>query len=444
MARKQTPRVAIVGRMNVGKSTFFNRVICDKKSLVLDYDGVTRDPLFEPVSWKGLSFDLVDTGGMGLGRSPGELDSIAQDRSVKEALKADVVLFMCDGKAGAVLGDYAIARALHKNNRPTFVLVNKFDTKLAQEQMYEFGSLGFKDIFPISSCHGTGIDELFDAVSEVLPDRAREHTPEKPVCSISIIGRPNVGKSSLMNALLGTDRSLVSDIPGTTREAITSFKRMDENTLRLVDTAGIRRKRSVNEPLEVLMVKSSLQQVRTADVVLLMIDASQDLADQDVKLAFYAFDECKKPLIVLLNKWDLIDAEQEERIMDQLKQYDHLFRKVVFRRISCETKKNIGCILAWTQEVWQRAQQEFCPEELTHLLLDALRKKPLYRQGTLIKMYRARQVGKVPTRIFLNISCPSRLLGDTQFGFFENTIRKRFDLRGVPVRFVVRPNRKIA
>ena len=440
--KKKLPIVAIVGRMNVGKSTLFNRLSDSAKSITYDYKGVTRDVITDTVCWKDRCFQLVDTGGISLKKIT--KDPIAEEvriRAIKAVHDADVVLFMCDGTIGILPEDRALARWLHKEKKQTVLVINKIDTKLAREHEYEFERLGFEHSTPISAQHSIGIADLFDEVLAFLPAAKEIEKEEEPDCRVVILGKPNVGKSSLLNLLLKKERAIVADIPGTTREAIKERLHVFKETIELIDTPGIRRKRGVTEPIEKLMVKSALGGLEEADVVLLMLDASQGgIVDQELKLAFYAFEERYKGLIIVYNKEDLVDEQTKEDLAFSLSPYRYFLNKVEEVHISVLSKKNIGELRKKVEAVCHRYTQRCSGEELFAIFNEALQKKPLYRAQQRLIVYRVEQVKTSPITIALTVGEP-KWFGLSQLGFFDNILRKHVDLKGVPIKFVLRKKR---
>jgi GTP-binding protein len=436
--KSKLPIVAIVGRMNVGKSTLFNRLSESTKSIALDYAGVTRDVIMDTVCWRDYCFQLVDTGGIQLRKIVDDpIAEQARTRALDIIGQAELILFVCDGSVGVLPEDRELAKMIQKQQKKTVLVVNKIDTAAAKENIFEFERLGFKSMVPISAQHGTSIADLFDAILEQLPERARP-VEEEAICRVVIIGKPNVGKSSLLNLLLKKERAIVADIPGTTREPIKELVRFHRDSIELTDTPGIRRKRGVTEPLEKLMVKSAFRVAEDADVVLLVVDASQArMVDQELKLAFYVFEEQYKGLIILFNKDDLMDEQAREDLAFHLEPYKYFLDKVVQVRTSCVTKKNIGKLMNTINEVCTRYNQRFSDEELTILFKEALERGPLYRAEQRLIVYRAKQVKTGPITIELVVSEP-RWFGPSQFAYFERIMRKNFELKGVPVRFVAR------
>ncbi len=435
---KQLGRVIIVGRTNVGKSALFNRLSSTVKSLIFDEVGVTRDYIKDVVIWKGKKFELVDSAGLSFKKSADPLLERVRLSALQLLDSAQTIIFVVDGTAGVLPEDHEISKAIHKTGKKVLLAINKIDTKRAQEQLYEFDRLGHKAVFPISALHGTGVTELLDGVVEALADEPGGIDVKKPQFRMVLLGKPNVGKSSLMNALLKEERSLVTDIPGTTREAVSESIQFFKETIEITDTPGVRRKKGIDLELEGMMVKSALRAVRESDVVLLLLDAaSGQIADQELKLAYYALDDQKKALILLFNKQDLTDAQTQADLKFNLEEHERLLKKVVTMNISAKTGKNIGSILPNVHEVWQRYNQEIAQEELVVLFKQALIRTPLYRLGKTLRIMSAKQIKTAPMTIALYVDNPV-WYGPSQLAFFENILRGHIDLRGVPVQFVVR------
>lgn len=430
------PTVVVIGRTNVGKSTLFNRLSPKVKSIAFDQPGVTRDSLVDLVTWKEFVFQLVDTGGVSVRVSQDPIFEQVRLKALDQLKKAQVVLFVCDGTVGILPEDREIAKLLHKNGVPVVLAVNKIDTRQAQERVYEFEALGMDAVVPISAQHGTGIIELLDALVAHMSAAVSQEDEERP-CRVVLLGKPNVGKSSLMNHLVHFERSIVSAEPGTTRESISETIQFYKADIQITDTAGIRRKRTVSDPLETLMVKSSFRAVESADVILLLVDAaSGTLADQELKLAFYILEHYKA-LILVFNKQDLVQEYAQKDMEQRLDEYKHLMKKVPTLSISCKTGKNIGRIIPLVHEVYQRYHQRFDDDELTMVIKDALHRKPLYHNAHLLIVRKVKQVAVAPTTLLIIANEPS-WFGPTQLGYFENVLRKKYNLSGVPLRFFVR------
>lgn len=431
------PTVVVVGRTNVGKSTLFNRLVGDKKSITLDEEGVTRDYIEEPVSWDNKNFLAIDTGGLSFKRGLSGIDKLVQEKGLSIIEKAGIILFVCDVKTGITQEDLHIARKLRQTKKPVILLLNKSDNRNAMNDYQdEFFKLGFKDMIFISAIHGTGMSTLLEKIVDNLPEHTEEI--ERPSYKIVIIGKPNVGKSSLMNLLIRQERSIVSDMAGTTREAITENIFYLSDLIQVTDTAGLRKKSSIDETLETLMAKSSLHSVREASIVILMVDASQGaISDQELKLLFYAYD-MKKPLIVLFNKTDLLDDYTRSQLEDDLDRYEFILKKLPVLNISCLTKKNVARILHEVKSLVERCSTKINSSELNEIVKGELERKPLYHNRTLLRLFKIRTVtdAEIPTFV-MHVNHPT-WFGPTQLGFIENIIRKNYDIRGCPIQFSVR------
>ena len=435
MSMHKLPKVIIVGRINVGKSTLFNRLAENVKSLALNYEGVTRDFVKDVVCWQDACFSLIDSGGISLKKSQDPITEKVRQIGLNLLQDADVLLFVVDGTVGLVNEDRDIGNLLHKLNKKVIVVINKTDSLKTQENIYEFDKLDFADTVGISAQHGMGTSDLLDALIAALPKTSITKEIEEPQLRVALIGKPNVGKSSLMNILLDKERVLVSETAGTTREAITEPIKFYQETFALTDTPGIRRKRKVDETLEKMMVKTAFTAVKNADIVLLLIDGSEGrLSDQELKLAFYAFEQ-GKALILVINKADLIEEEIREKFEEQFKFYQHLFKKIPHIFISCKSQKNVGKVLPLVQQVWQRYSQVLADEKLTTAFKNALHRTPLYHGGQLLHVRHAKQVSKAPPTLLMKVNHP-KWFGPSQKAFFDNQIRSHFDLVGVPVMFV--------
>lgn len=436
MTKLALPRVALIGRTNVGKSTLFNRISKRTQSIVSDEEGVTRDFLTEPIEWNGKRFELIDTGGLSpMGNDDPFYDDI-EAVGTKACQEASVLLFVCDAKNGITMDDKNLARKLHELKKPILLLLNKSDNKNAmRENEADFYSLGFKGHYPVSATHGNGITPVLDQIASLLP--AAGPMPKAPDCRIALLGKPNVGKSSLMNALVEYDRSIVSEKAGTTREALSERISFYGQDLLLTDTAGVRRKRKVNEDLETMMVKSSFGAVRTADIVVLLIDASQEgrMTDQELKLMFYAFEE-HKALLLVFNKRDLMTPEQENLLEHELGPYEYFLKKIPQLRISCLTGKNVGLVMREIEKIRGRLTQKLDGPELTEMLHEYLRHRPLFHNRQKLQIFSIQQRQEHGIAFTLCVNQPS-WFGQSQLACIDRVIRKKYDLRGCPINFVV-------
>ena len=439
---KSVGSVVIVGRMNVGKSTLFNRISRDVKSITLDYEGVTRDFIKEEVDWKGRRFELIDSGGIHLRKSQDILFEKVRVKVLELVEKAQLIVFMVDGTVGILPEDREIATYLHKTGKPILLAINKIDSKSAQEHLLEFERLGFKYTVSVSAEHARGIEDFLDMVIGLLPEKPTQTAEIEPSFRVLLLGKPNVGKSSLMNALLKEERSLVSEIPGTTREPISEQIMFYKEMIQLTDTPGIRRKRAVGGELEPLMVKSAFHALKKSHLIVLLIDgSSHTLVDQELKLAFYAFAEQHKGLILLINKQDLITEVSKQDLERSFEYYNFLLKKIPVVQISCKTGKNVGKIMTLIEEVWQRYSQTFDDAVLTKLFIGSLAKKPLYHKTQLLRIISVKQIRKAPPTIELRVNEPA-WFGESQLTFFENLLRSEYAMTGVPVKFIVKKNKE--
>ena len=431
------PKILLVGRTNVGKSTLFNRLIQEKKSIVFEREGVTRDYIQETVTWGDKTFDLIDTGGLVFGRHVDDIQKKVQEKILPQLQQAALILFVCDVKNGMTEEDLVIARTLHRSKRPTIILLNKADNKpRLEENMPDFYQLGFKEMLPVSAIHGSGIGDLLNRIIDHVGEPL-EGEVEKPRYRVSIIGKPNAGKSSLMNLLIKQERSIVSEVAGTTREAVESIIYNCNDLVQMVDTAGVRKKRNVTDDLETLMVKSSMEAVRTSDVVLLMIDASQGkISDQELKLLFYAFEQ-KRITLVLFNKVDLLDEYSREMLEQSMDEYKFILKKIPHIWISCLTKRNVSKIFTEIKTLWDRCQQEFSSSEVNEIVQEELLKKPLYHSKMALRVFKIRFIKRAVPTFVLHVNYPG-WFGESELGCIENILRKNFNLRGCPIQFSVR------
>ncbi|HBR71078.1 TPA: ribosome biogenesis GTPase Der [Candidatus Dependentiae bacterium] len=431
------PQVVLIGRMNVGKSSLFNRIAKRTSPLMLDYEGVTRDFITENITWQETLFTLVDTGGVSLKKFEDPIIEKVRQQALALAEQADVVLFMVDASVGVLPEELELAKRLHKTGRTVIIVANKFDKKVAQEHLEECKRLGFDVVVPISAAHNQGVSELMDELIKLLPrKKIQKETTKERICRVTLLGKPNVGKSSLMNLLLNRERSIVTEIAGTTREAVSETLQYYSQTIQLTDTAGIRRKKKVEGELEELMVKSSMQAVRTSDIVLLLVDAQDGrLTDQELKLAFYAFEQ-GKAVIILINKSDLLsDAYTKEQWKYHREEYEFFYKKIETMNISCENGDNVGKILPLIATVWERYLHEFSSDELTSILKQALIRRPLYKQEHQLKIYDAQQVKSGPPTIKLRVSLP-QFFGERELAYFEGVLRKNYELKSIPIEFI--------
>lgn len=435
------PLVAIVGRPNVGKSTLFNRLIGRRLAIVEDTPGVTRDRIYADAQWLTHTFTLIDTGGI----EPDNEDIIAQQmrRQAELAIEtADVILFLTDGREGLTAADEEVAAMLRKSNKPVVLAVNKLDAPKYHEAVYDFYNLGLGDPIIVSAGQGIGLGDLLDAVCADFPKEEAEEE-NKPL-NIALVGKPNVGKSSLVNALLGEERCIVSNIPGTTRDAIDTPFSVDGQDYVLVDTAGIRRKRAVNDAtIERYSVIRSLAAVRRADVVLIVCDAEQGLSEQDVKIAGYVHEEGKAS-VMLVNKWDLI--EKDTHTMDKFKkdmQTDLAFMDYVpFLFISAKTGQRVQKVLECARRSYEQSIRRITTGTLNDVVNEAIAMtEPPAMSGKRLKIYYATQVSIQPPTFVIFVN-DEKLVHFSYKRYMENYFRKTFGFEGTPMRLYFRNRRQ--
>ena len=401
--------------------------------MATDYPGMTRDFVTDKVSWKKKHFELIDSGGIMFGKPRDEFVTLVNAQVMQLMAEATVVVLVCDGSVGVQPEDRELAKKIHKLNKFAILAVNKIDTNLAKEHYHEFERLGLDRTVAISGQHGIAIGDLLDEIAAQITETGP--TKIDVQFRVALLGKPNVGKSSLMNLLLGKERTIVSEIAGTTREAIKEDIRFYQEDLQLVDTAGVRRKRGVVDQIETLMVKSTLAAVRESDIVLLLLDSSEGkLSDQELKLAFYVFEQ-GKALILLFNKQDLVDEEITAEFDHSLSEYKYFTKKIEALKISCKTGKNVGKVLPLVKEVWQRDSQQFSEIEITTLFKEAMRVRPLFRNTQRLVLRKARQIMSAPITIELYVTEPN-YFGPSQLAFFENLLRSKYNLRSVPVKLI--------
>ena len=431
------PLVAVVGRPNVGKSTLFNRLIGKRVSIVEDTPGVTRDRIYGDAEWLNKSFTLIDTGGI----EPASEDKIAiqMRRQAELAMEtADVILFLVDGREGMTSADREVAAMLRRSGKPVVLAVNKLDAPKFHEAIYEFYELGLGDPFIVSAGQGLGLGDLLDAVCANFPDA--EENEQDPRIHIAIVGKPNVGKSSLTNALLGEERVIVSDVPGTTRDAIdTPFEKNGRQYV-LIDTAGIRRKRAIeDESIERYSVIRSLAAIRRADGVLFVCDAEQGLSEQDVRIAGFVHEE-GKPSVVIVNKWDLI--EKDTHTMDRFKkdmETDLAFMNYVpYLFISAKSGQRVQKVLESAEAVYAQSIRRITTGTLNDVLNEAVSmSEPPAQNGRRLKLYYATQVSIQPPTFVVFVN-EATLVHFSYERYLENYFRKTFGFEGTPIRILFR------
>jgi len=431
------PVVAIVGRPNVGKSTIFNRIIGDRLAIVEDKPGVTRDRIYGSAEWNGKTFNIVDTGGIEIDAGDEIMRSVRAQAELAID-EADVIIFMVDGKAGLTPSDDEVARLLFRSGKPVVVAVNKVDNPKRTEAVYDFYSLGFGDPVPISGAHGTGIGDLLDRVAASLPERTDEEYDED-VIRVALIGRPNVGKSSLVNAILGEERVIVSDVAGTTRDAIDTPFEKDGRKFVLIDTAGMRKRGRIYETTEKYSVLRSLKAIERADVALVLIDAVEGITEQDKHIAGYAH-EAGKASVLVVNKWDAVEKDDKTMRQFELRIRDHFqfmdYAPIVF--LSAKTKLRLHKLLPVVEHVAEQHAMRVQTHLLNDIIADAVAvNPPPSDKGRRLRINYATQVAVKPPTIVLFVNDPE-LMHFSYSRYLENKIREAFAFEGTPIRIIVR------
>ena len=428
------PVIAIVGRPNVGKSTFFNKVAGRKISITENRPGVTRDRITADCEWRGRPFTLIDTGGIELKSEDTMWKQIAIQAQAAVEM-ADVILFFTDGKEGLTSSDYDVADYLRRSKKPVVLVVNKVDD-YSPDKLFEFYSLGLGEPIAVSSEHSRGVGDALDAAVASFP---QGEEVEDDSLKIAVVGKPNAGKSSLVNRLLGQERTIVTPIAGTTRDAVDTRFERDGKKYTIIDTAGIRRKRSVEDDVEYYSVLRAFDAVRRADVCLLVVDAQEGITEQDLKIIGYVHEQ-GKPSVIVMNKWDAIEKDThtvqtfEAELKEELKFMDY-FRSAY---VSAKTGQRTEKLLTLAQEVYDHAGFRVPTGALNDLLADAMRvSEPPSYLGRRLKLYYASQVAVRPPLFVLMVN-DEKLLHFSYARYLENTIRSAYDFSGTPIRIQLR------
>lgn len=431
------PIVAIVGRPNVGKSTLFNQIGKKRVSIVEDFPGVTRDRIYLDAEWLNREFTMIDTGGIETDTEDKILTAIRHQAKLAME-EADAILFLVDGRAGVTTADEEVATLLRRTKKPVILGVNKIDNINNQELIYDFYTLGLGEPIPISAVNSMNLGDLLDKIIEVLPDESHVHD-DKDEIRVALIGRPNVGKSSLVNAMLGEDRVIVSDIPGTTRDAIDTHFIKDGITFSLIDTAGMRRKGKIDLPVERYSVMRSLRAVDRSDVVLMVIDATSGVTEQDKKIAGYAH-EAGKAVVIVVNKWDLVEKDDKttlrftEDIRNEL--IFMQYAPVVFT--SALTKQRVHRLTELIKYVADQHTMRVQTSVLNEVITDAVDiNPPPSVKGRRLKIFFATQPDVKPPTFILFVNDPE-IMHFSYLRFIENRLRESFGFEGTPIKLIVR------
>ena len=448
--KRSTFMIALVGRPNVGKSRIFNRLTASRQAIVHDYEGVTRDRQYGTAEWYGKDFGVIDTGGFVVDAEEPILQQM-RDQAGLAMEEADLILMVLDGRAGMTAADHEIASLLRRDaDKPVYFAVNKVDTHaLGAELLADFYGLGV-ELYPISAEHGTGFDSLMDKLAEHIPKPSRAEDDdeggedEEPYARVCVIGKPNAGKSTLVNALLGEERLLTSDIPGTTRDAVDTLVRYEGREYLLIDTAGLRRKRSISEKLEEFAVIQAIRSIDRSDVALLVLDSTEGPSAQDKKIASVLVNRgCG--CVILLNKWDVLpdkDTTSASRYVTALFEEMPFMDFAPVLTMSARTGQRVSKILALVDEAYEQHCRRITTSELNRFLADVqLRHAPPVHRNRRPKFYFATQVATRPPTFAFFVSYPEAVAPSYQ-RFLENQLRERYGFRGTPIRVLMRARRR--
>lgn len=427
------PIVAVVGRPNVGKSTFVNRVAQRPEAIVHEKEGVTRDRTSHDTEWNGRDFTLVDTGGIEVVTSDDVFSGKIREQAETAIDEADAVVFLVDSKTGITKEDEIVARILQRSDKPVLLAVNKCDTVAQDASAYEFYALGVGDPYPISSQHGNGVGDLLDDLVRLLPEQIEEE-PDDGMPAIAIIGRPNAGKSSLLNRLCGRERAIVSDVAGTTRDVVDTVVEQDGRRYKLVDTAGMRKRTAISEDLEYYSYVRSERAIERADVALLVVDSTVGVTEQDQRLAGMA-NEDGCGLIILLNKWDQVTTpERREQLVADIDERLHFVTYAPSLRISALTGRSVERIWGLLDTVIEHRSQTIPTPKLNKLLTELREFGHTVTKGKAqLKMQYITQTRSNPPTFTFFVNNPD-LVNDNYERYLENRLRDRFDLSGTPIR----------
>ena len=430
------PVVAIVGRPNVGKSTIFNRIVGERISIVEDIPGVTRDRIYSSAEWLNKEFNIIDTGGIEIGDAP----FLTQIRHQAEIAidEADVIIFMTNGREGVTGADEEVAKILYRSKKPVVLGINKVDNPEMREQIYDFYALGFGEPLPISGSHGLGLGDLLDAVIGHFPAEGTEDYGDD-IIKFSLIGRPNVGKSSLVNALLGEERVIVSDIAGTTRDAVDTKYTYEGREYVIIDTAGMRKRGKVYESTEKYSVLRALRAIERSDVVLVVLDAQEGIIEQDKKIAGYAH-EAGRAVVIVVNKWDAIEKDEKTMKEFEEKIRAHFlflsYAPIVF--LSALTKKRTHTLVPMIDKASENHAFRVPTNVLNDVVMDAVAMNPAPAdKGVRLKVYYVTQVAIKPPTFVVFVNEPE-LMHFSYERFLENRLRESFGFEGTPIKLIAR------
>ncbi|MCM3769598.1 ribosome biogenesis GTPase Der [Priestia megaterium] len=433
------PIIAIVGRPNVGKSTIFNRIVGERVSIVEDIPGVTRDRIYSSGEWLNMDFNIIDTGGIDIGDEP-FLEQIKQQAEIAID-EADVIIFLVNGRDGITAADEEVAKILYKSKKPVVLAVNKVDNPEMRELIYDFYALGYGEPFPISGTHGLGLGDLLDEAAKHFPKEKDEDYGEE-VIKFSLIGRPNVGKSSLVNALLGEDRVIVSDLAGTTRDAIdTKFTKEDQEYV-VIDTAGMRKRGKVYESTEKYSVLRALKAIERSDVVLIVLNAEEGIIEQDKKIAGYA-QEAGKAVVIVVNKWDTVEKDEKtmKKFEENIREHFQFLTYAPIVFLSAKTKKRTHTLLPMIDLASESHAVRVETSILNDVIMDAVAMNPTpTHNGNRLKIYYTTQVAIKPPTFVVFVNDPE-LMHFSYKRFLENKLREAFGFEGTPIKIIARPRK---
>ncbi len=421
--------VCLVGKPNVGKSSIFNRLIKENKSIIMDTPGVTRDRIYGKVEYNNKRFHLIDTGGISFGDDDFQKDILAQATLAID--EADLVLFVVDGIEDIDASDRKVAEILHRTSKPVIVVVNKLDNDKRKDNLYNFYELGFSELVAVSASHNMGINELLNTITKDLPE---EEIKEDNTIKFSIIGRPNVGKSSLINAILNEDRAIVSDIAGTTRDAIDTKFKYNHEDITVIDTAGMRKKGKIYESVEKYSLIRSLKAIDRSDVCVLVIDASTGIIEHDKHIASYALD-AGKGIVICVNKWDTINNPDSD-IRHWKEEIKNEFQFIPYAHVvflSAKTKKRVSTLMPEVINAYNNNRKEVKTSLLNNIIMEAvsLHEPPSYK-GKRLKIYFVSQTGNCPPKFTFSVNNKG-LVHFSYERYLENQIRNNIDFDGTPI-----------
>ncbi len=435
------PIVAIVGRPNVGKSSLFNRLIRKRLAVVDSVSGVTRDRNFSVCDWSGKSFFLMDTGGMVPGTDD-VMEKLILEQAQLAVEEADIILFLVDCQTGVTDIDSVISRQLLRTDTPVILGVNKTDNEKLSLDATEFYSLGLGGLFPVSAANGNGVGDLLDEIIDKLPDELPEEVDDGSI-KVAVVGRPNVGKSSFVNNLLGEERHIVSDIPGTTRDSIDSIITEGDKTYTLIDTAGLRKRSKVKESIEYYTTLRSFRAIQRCDVALILLDANEGLNFQELKIIDEVAD-AGKAIIIAVNKWDIFDKDEKSAMIytKQLQEAVPTYGYIPSTFISAITGQRVRKTLALIDSVYEEYTKRLDTSELNTFLEEAVRRQPpAATRGKWIKLYYITQPEVAPPTFVIFSNYP-KMIQDAYHRYLTNRLRERFGFSGVPLRLKFKPRGK--